>query len=341
MEFCGGHTHAIFRYGVKGLLPKNIKMVHGPGCPVCVLPIGRVDLAIETAKKENLILCTYGDVMRVPGSNKESLLQAQAEGAQIKMIYSTQDALEIARQNPTKEVVFFAIGFETTAPPTAVAIKEAKKENLKNCSVICNHVLTPSALTGILDSIAQAGPQSVKIDGFIGPSHVSVVIGTEPYKYFTDKYKRPIVVAGFEPLDIMQAILMLVRQVNEKRSDVENEYTRGVLNKGNVIAQELMREIFELRESFEWRGLGTLPRSAYQIHNNYEEFDAEKKFNLKSKIVPDHKGCQCGEVLRGLLQPEQCKLFEKVCTPEHPVGSCMVSSEGACAAYYTYGRFIE
>jgi hydrogenase expression/formation protein HypD len=339
MEFCGGHTHAIFRYGVKDILPPQIRMVHGPGCPVCVLPIGRIDMAIELSKKENLILCTYGDVMRVPGSGRVSLQQAQAKGSDIRMVYSTMDALQIARENPDKEIVFFAIGFETTAPPTAVALQMAEKEDLSNFSVVCNHVLTPAALSAILAVAEQDG--GVDIDGFIGPSHVSTVIGTKPYQYFVDKYQKPIVVGGFEPLDVLQAILMLVKQRNENRFEVENQYTRVVTPEGNVKAQELLDEVFQLRDEFAWRGLGKAPQSAYEIRPKFEKFDAEKKYSLVEQFVPEPKGCECAQILRGKMQPMDCKLFGKGCTPESPVGSCMVSSEGACAAYYTYGRHVQ
>jgi hydrogenase expression/formation protein HypD len=341
MEFCGGHTHAISRYGLKDLLPRNVEMVHGPGCPVCVLPIGRIDNAIELARDRGAIVCTYADTMRLPASNGLSLMKAKALGADIRMVYSCADALRIARRNPGREVVFFAIGFETTTPPTALAILEADRERLANFSVFCNHVLTPSAITHILESPEVRDLGIVPLDGFIGPAHVSTVIGSQPYEYFADEYRKPVVIAGFEPLDVMQAILMLVRQLNEGRSEVENEFTRAVARDGNMKAKRLVAEVFELRRSFEWRGLGEVPYSALRIKERYAELDAERRFDIVYKPVPDHKACECGAILRGVRKPTDCKVFGIVCTPENPLGSCMVSSEGACAAHYTYGRFKD
>ena len=341
MEFCGGHTHAISRYGVGELLPTNVRMVHGPGCPVCVLPIGRIDLAIQLALEHGAIVCTYGDTMRVPASDGLSLVRAKARGGDIRMVYSAADALHIARQNPLREVVFFAIGFETTTPPTALAIRDAQREGLGNFSVLCCHVLTPSAITHILESpeVRQLG--TVPIDGFVGPAHVSIVIGSGPYEHFAHEYRKPVVIAGFEPLDVMQAVLMLVRQVNEGRAEVENEFTRAVDRDGNLNAQALVSEIFELRPSFEWRGLGEVPYSALKIRPGLVAFDAERRFRLRYQPVPDNKACECGAILRGVKKPTDCKIFGTVCTPENPVGSCMVSSEGACAAHYSYGRFKD
>ena len=341
MEFCGGHTHAIFRYGVQDLMPANVKFVHGPGCPVCVLPIGRIDNAIQLAQDHNVILCTYGDMLRVPASGRKSLLKIKAEGADVRMVYSTQDALKIARENPDREVVFFAIGFETTTPPSAVAIKQAQAMGLKNFRVFCNHVLTPAAIQNILESPEVREIGSVSIDGFYGPSHVSSIIGSRPYEFFAEEFQRPVVIAGFEPLDVMQSTLMLIRQLNEGRHEVENEYTRVVSREGNQKAQNLVAEIFELRRSFEWRGLGLVPYSALQIKKAYEEYDAEKYFNIESIQASDVKGCECPSILRGAKNPTDCKLFGTVCTPENPMGSCMVSSEGACAAYWSYGRFRQ
>ncbi len=338
MEFCGGHTHAIFRYGVQDLMPENVSYIHGPGCPVCVLPIGRIDNALELAEEHGVILCSYGDMLRVPASKRRSLLKAKADGADVRMVYSVDDALKVARQNPRRQVVFFAIGFETTTPPTAVAIKKARAEGLKNFSVFCNHVLTPAALRCILASIDAAG-DGVPIDGFIGPSHVSSVIGSRPYEYFAETYKRPVVIAGFEPLDVMQATLMAIRQLNEGRHEVENQYVRVVTRDGNVKAQGLVAEVLELRESFEWRGLGEVPDSALRIRNAFAEFDAEKRFGVTAKPSRDAKSCECPAILRGAKKPTDCKLFGTVCTPDNPIGSCMVSSEGACAAYWSYGRF--
>jgi hydrogenase expression/formation protein HypD len=341
MEFCGGHTHAIFRYGIQDLLPANVRMIHGPGCPVCVLPIGRVDSAIRLARTPGVILCSYGDMLRVPGSDRVSLLKAKAGGADVRMIYSSADALRIAQENPDKQVVFFAIGFETTTPPTAVAILQAEKLGLANFSVFSNHVLTPSAIANILESPEVRKLGLLPLDGFIGPAHVSTVIGSRPYEYFAYEYQRPVVIAGFEPLDVMQAILMLVRQLNEGRAEVENEFSRAVTREGNLKAQDMVAEVFELRRSFEWRGLGLVPYSGLKIKARYAAFDAERRFDLPYNSVPDHQACECGAIIRGVKKPLDCKLFGTVCTPENPVGSCMVSSEGACAAYYTYGRYKE
>ncbi len=334
MEFCGGHTHAISRYGIADLLPANVRMIHGPGCPVCVLPIGRIDQAIRLAREQGVILCTYADTMRVPASANLSLMRAKAQGADVRMIYSTQDALQVARDNPQREVVFLAIGFETTTPPTAVAVRQAAAEGLQNFSVLCDHVLTPAAMHAIL-----AG--GVEIDGFVGPAHVSTVIGSKPYEPFADDYGKPVVIAGFEPLDVMQAILMLVRQVNDGRAEVENEFTRAVTREGNLKAQQLVAEVFELRDRFEWRGLGSVPHSALKLRPQFAAFDAEQKFMVEYVAVPDNKACECAAILRGQKRPQECKIFGTVCTPDNPVGSCMVSSEGACAAHYSYGRFRE
>lgn len=336
MEFCGGHTHAISRYGIADLLPAGVRLIHGPGCPVCVLPIGRIDQAIRLAVEQGVILCTYGDTLRVPASDHLSLLKAKARGADIRMVYSTADALRIAREQPDKQVVFLAIGFETTTPPTAVAVKQAQAEGLKNFSILCNHVLTPAAMHAIL---AVAG--GVRIDGFVGPAHVSTVIGSAPYEPFPAQYKKPVVIAGFEPLDVMRAIHMLIRQINEGRAEVENEFTRAVTREGNRKAQALVAEVFTLRDSFEWRGLGSVPHSALQLAAAYAEFDAETRFGVEYKAVADNKACECAAILRGEKHPRDCKIFGTVCTPDNPVGSCMVSSEGACAAHYTYGRFRE
>jgi hydrogenase expression/formation protein HypD len=345
MEFCGGHTHAISRYGVSDLLPENIRMIHGPGCPVCVLPIGRVDQAIRLVRDAGVILCTYGDCLRVPASGGLSLMKAKAGvgkfGGDVRIVYSTADAVALAQKNPDRQVVFFAIGFETTTPPTAVAIRQAAALGLKNFSVLCCHVLTPAAMIGILEAPEVRAGQSVSLDGFVGPAHVSTIIGSRPYEFCADDYKKPVVIAGFEPLDVMQAIRMLVRQVNDGRAEVENEFSRAVSRDGNQKAQQLVREIFTLRDSFEWRGLGVLPDSALRIRDQFAEFDAEKRFSVDYLPVPDHKACECAAILRGVKRPQECKIFATACTPENPVGSCMVSSEGACAAHYTYGRYKD
>ncbi len=336
MEFCGGHTHAIFRYGVQDLLPPNIHLVHGPGCPVCVLAIPRLDLAIELAQRPDVTLVSYGDMLRVPASRRRSLLKARAGGADVRMAYSALEALAIAQQNPGREVVFFAIGFETTTPATAVLILEAQRLGLKNLTVYCNHVLTPSAIQSILDSPEVRELGQVHVDGFIGPSHVSTVIGSRPYEYFAEEYQRPVVIAGFEPLDVLQSIFMLIRQLNDGRAEVENEFTRGVSREGNVKAQALVADVFELRPEFEWRGLGHVPYSGLRIKQAYAAFDAERRFALREKPVNENKACQCPAIIRGVKQPTDCAIFGTVCTPRNPIGSCMVSSEGACAAYYKY-----
>jgi hydrogenase expression/formation protein HypD len=341
MEFCGGHTHAISRYGIVDLLPDKVRMIHGPGCPVCVLPIGRVDQAIRLALDEGVMMCTYGDCLRVPASDGLSLLKARARGGDIRMVYSSADAVVLAQKNPDKQVVFFAIGFETTTPPTAVAIRQAAALGLKNFSVLCCHVLTPSAIASILESPEVRRWGTVPLDGFIGPAHVSTVIGSRPYEFFAEEYRKPVVIAGFEPLDVMQAIRMLIRQVNDGRAEVENEFSRAVDRDGNLKAQQLVAEVFELRKNFEWRGLHVLPYSALRIRGTFAEFDAERRFSLDYRPVPDHKACECGAILRGVKRPQDCNIFGTVCTPEHPVGSCMVSSEGACAAHYTYGRYRD
>lgn len=333
MEFCGGHTHALARYGVLDLIPPNIRMIHGPGCPVCVLPIGRIDMAIELALRPKVILASYGDVLRVPASKQHSLLKARAQGADVRVVYAVDDALALAQQHPDHEVVFLAIGFETTTPPTAVAIAQAQSLGLSNFSVLCNHVLTPAAMQAILHQ-----EPAVALDGLVGPAHVSTIIGTHPYQVFAQRDHIPVVVAGFEPLDIMQAIHMLVRQVNEGRCEVENEFTRAVNAQGNRKALAWVDQVMTVREGFEWRGLGRIPHSALQIRPAYAAWDAEIKFGLQDHPVADHPKCLCGPILRGHHTPQDCSLFAKVCTPEHPLGACMVSSEGACAAQYQYGR---
>ncbi len=340
MEFCGGHTHAIFRFGLQDLVPVNVEFVHGPGCPVCVLPMGRIDNAIDLARNHDVILCTYGDLMRVPGSHRMSLLKAKAAGADIRMVYSTRDALAIARAHRRRQVVFFAIGFETTAPPTAVAIRQARAEGLSNFSVFCNHVLTPPALAYILRENARAS-RPAGIDGVLGPSHVSTIIGSGAYEPCAEAFSMPVVIAGFEPLDVMQSALMLIRQINAGRHAVENEYTRVVTREGNRKAQALMAEVFETRPAFEWRGLGKLPDSALAIAGSYADVDAERRFALPATAGSEVKGCLCPSILRGEDKPADCRLFGTVCTPENPMGACMVSSEGACAAYWSYGRFRQ
>lgn len=338
MEFCGGHTHAIYRFGLPDILPPEVQMVHGPGCPVCVLPMAKIDSAIQLAQVPNVTLCSYGDMMRVPGGQRMSLLKAKAAGADVRMIVSPHDALIFAKENPEREVVFFAIGFETTTPPTAVVLQQAAAWGLKNFSVFCNHVLTPPAFKWLLEASKDASADVPPLDGFIGPSHVSAIIGTRPYEIASRDYGKPVVIAGFEPLDVMQSILMLVRQVKEGRAEVENEYTRAVTPEGNVKAQGLMKEVFDLRDTFEWRGLGWIPGSALKIKDEFASFDAEKRFTIPPSAAKENPACQCPAILRGAKTPEQCPLFGKACTPENPIGACMVSSEGGCAAWYSYGR---
>ncbi len=338
MEFCGGHTHSIMKYGIDELLKGYVRFVHGPGCPVCVMPMQRVDLAIELAKLPNTILCTYGDLLRVPGSGRKNLLNLRSEGYDIRMVYSCLDTLNIAQENPKKEVIFFAIGFETTTPQTAVLIQKAKMMGLKNLSVVSNHVITPAAIQHILNSPEMREIGKVRIDAFIGPGHVSVIIGTKPYHYFAEEFQKPVVISGFEPVDIMQSVYMIIRQIMERRAVVENQYTRFVSYEGNLKAQKLVSEVFELRKEFEWRGLGLVPYSALKINKRYEDFDAEKRFSVNLPKPKEHPSCICGKVIRGVALPTECKLFGTVCTPSNPIGSCMVSSEGACAAYFKYKK---
>jgi hydrogenase expression/formation protein HypD len=330
MEVCGGHTHSIFRYGLEGMLPKEIELIHGPGCPVCVLPMGRVDDCVSIAEYPQVIFATFGDAMRVPGS-KKSLLQAKAEGADVRMVYSPMDALALARKHPDREVVFFGLGFETTMPSTALTILQAEAEGLTNFSVFCNHITIVPTIKAILDS------PGLQLDGFLGPGHVSMVIGTAPYEFIADFYKKPMVVAGFEPLDILQSIWMVLKQIKEGRSEIENQYARIVPDRGNAPALQAVSRVYELREFFEWRGLGSIDHSGVKLRDEYVHYDAEQKFAIPNLKIADPKSCQCGEVLKGVIKPWQCKVFGSACTPETPLGALMVSSEGACAAYYQYG----
>jgi len=330
MEVCGGHTHAIFRYGIEAMLPEGVELVHGPGCPVCVLPMGRIDDCIAIAERPNVIFTTFGDAMRVPGS-KKSLLGAKGEGADIRMVYSPLDALALARKHPDKEVVFFALGFETTTPSTALTVLQAEAEGIANFSLFCNHITIVPTLRAILES------SDLQIDGFIGPGHVSMVIGTTPYDFIAETYRKPIVVAGFEPLDVLHSIYLVLLQLAEGRCSVENQYARVVPSAGNRMAMEAVARVFELREHFEWRGLGSIPQSGLRMRDAYAAYDAERKFAVPGLLVLDPAACQCGEVLKGTLKPWECRIFGTACTPETPVGALMVSSEGACAAYYQYG----
>ncbi len=329
MEVCGGHTHSIYRFGLKDLLPPNIELVHGPGCPVCVLPMGRIDDGLSIAEQPDVIFTAFGDMMRVPGT-RGSPLEYKARGMDVRIVYSPTDALKLARNNPGKHVMFFAIGFETTAPSTALTLMRAKSQGIHNFSIFCNHVTIIPAIRAILDS------PDMRIDAFIGPGHVSTVIGCRPYAWIASNEEKPIVVAGFEPLDLLQSIVMLLRQLNENEKKVENQYKRCVPWEGNRAALKAMGEVFELRPYFEWRGLGFISQSALRIRESYAEWDAERRFSVPGVRVTDPKAAQCGEVLKGVLKPAQCKLFGKECTPEHPIGALMVSSEGSCAAYYNY-----
>ena len=332
MEICGGHTHTIYKHGLEDYLPESVTMVHGPGCPVCVIPMGRVDDAIAIARKEGVIMTSFGDLMRVPGS-RGSFFDANASGSDIRMVYSPLDSLKIARENPGKRVVFMAIGFETTTPSTAMTLLRAKGEGLDNFSVFCNHVLVNPAIKAILDS------PGMSLDGFVGPGHVTAVIGCEPYQWVAHDYGKPLVVSGFEPLDILQSVQMLLLQLEQGRSEVENQYKRAVPWDGNPKAQAVIEEVMEPRPTFEWRGLGSIPGSALRLRQEFATFDAERLFDVPGVRVEDPKACQCGEVLKGAIKPWECRVFGTACTPETPIGTCMVSSEGACAAYYNFGRF--
>ena len=334
MEVCGGHTHSIYKYGVDDLLPANVELVHGPGCPVCVIPMGRVDDGIALALTDGVIFTCFGDMMRVPGA-RGSLLEAKAAGADVRMVYSPLDALRIAKANPGREVVFFAIGFETTAPSTALTLKRARAERVANFSCMCNHVTIVPPLRALLES------PDLRLDAFIGPGHVSTIVGARPFEFIPADYAKPVVIAGFEPLDILQAIAMILRQLRDDRCVVENQYTRVVPHEGNLRALEVMAEVFELRPHFEWRGLGFISHSGLKLSQAYAELDAERRFSVPGVRVADPKACQCGEVLKGVIKPWECKVFGTACTPERPIGTCMVSSEGACAAYYNFGRFAR
>ena len=330
MEVCGGHTHSIFRYGIENMLPDSLELIHGPGCPVCVLPMGRVDDCVAIAEQEKVIMTTFGDAMRVPGS-KRSLLQAKALGADVRMVYSPLDALTIAKKNPDKEVVFFGLGFETTMPSTALTVLKAEADGIKNFSLFCNHITIIPTIKAVLDS------PDLQLDGFLGPGHVSMVIGNQPYNFIAEHYHRPVVVAGFEPLDILQSLWMVLAQLNLGEARIENQYKRVVPERGNKMALTAISRVFELRQFFEWRGLGSIDNSGVQLNAQYAAYDAEKKFVTPSVVIADPKSCQCGEVLKGAIKPWQCKVYGKACTPETPLGALMVSSEGACAAYFQYG----
>jgi hydrogenase expression/formation protein HypD len=331
MEVCGGHTHTIYRHGIEHVLPSTVELVHGPGCPVCVIPMGRVDDAIAVAETPGVIFTSFGDMMRVPGGNG-NLLEAKARGADVRFVYSPLDALRIASETPDRDVVFFAVGFETTAPSTALTLLRARELGVTNFTVFCNHVTIVPPIKAILES------PDLRLDGFLGPGHVSTVVGNRPYRFVTEQYGKPLVTAGFEPLDILQAIDMLLAQIREGRCEVENQYTRVVKDEGNPRALAALAEVFELRPHFEWRGLGFISQSALKLRPEFADFDAELRYSVPGVRVADPKACQCGEVLKGVIKPWECKVFGTACTPETPIGTCMVSSEGACAAYYNFGR---
>ena len=331
MEVCGGHTHTIYRHGIEHVLPANVELVHGPGCPVCVIPMGRIDDAIAVAETPEVIFTSFGDMMRVPGGNG-TLLEAKARGADVRFVYSPLDALKVAVDNPDRPVVFFAVGFETTAPSTAVTLLKARDDQVMNFSVFSNHVTIVPPIKAILDS------PDLRLDGFLGPGHVSTVVGNHPYRFVTQDYGKPLVTAGFEPLDILQAIAMVLAQLAEGRCEVENQYSRIVRDEGNPRALRYLAEVFELRPHFEWRGLGFIAQSALKLRDEFAPWDAELRYAVPGVRVADPKACQCGEVLKGVIKPWECKVFGTACTPETPIGTCMVSSEGACAAYYNFGR---
>lgn len=334
MEICGGHTHAIFRFGLDKLVHEGIEFIHGPGCPVCVLPMARVDECIEIAERPGVIFTTFGDAMRVPGT-RGSLIQAKARGCDIRMVYSPLDALEIARRNLDREMVFFGLGFETTTPSTAFAIQAAATEGLGNFSVFCNHITVPEPLRALLND------PDMQLDGFVGPGHVSMVIGTHPYDFIAEEFGKPIAVAGFEPLDLLHSVAMVLRQIAEGRAQVENQYARVVPEHGNPASLAAIADVYERRPSFEWRGLGEIDASGLRIRPAYAAYDAEEKFGVGyasgRRHVPEPEGCACGAVMTGRMKPTACPQYGLGCTPETPLGALMVSSEGACAAYWQYG----
>jgi len=335
MEVCGGHTHSIMKYGLHQLLPDNVKFIHGPGCPVCVMPKERIDHAYALAMLENVILVTLGDMIKVPGS-KGNLQDARAKGADVRFVYSPMDCLKIAKENANKTIIFFAIGFETTTPMTTALIHQVVTKNIPNILFHINHITVPQPMRVLLDDPTHT------IDAFIGPSHVSVISGSQIYDEFATHYQKPVVVSGFEPVDVMESVLMILKQINEKRSQVEVQYTRSVTKEGNLVAQKLNDTYLEQREHFRWRGIGDIARSALRLKKEYASIDAEVIYQeiLPNTPIDDHKLCICGEILKGKANPVDCKVFGTACTPSNPLGSCMVSSEGACAAYYKYGNLL-
>ena len=343
MEVCGGHTHTIMKYGIPQILPDAIEFVHGPGCPVCIMPKERIDHAYILSQQENVILVTLGDMIKVPGSHG-SLAEARSKGADVRFVYSPLDCLKIANENPDKKVIFFAIGFETTTPMTAALVDQTVKLGLKNLFFHINHVTVPEVMKELLDSRDKhVDSYNNRIDAFIGPSHVSVITGSKIYEMFPKDYKRPVVVTGFEPIDVMEGLLMIVRQINEGRSELENQYKRSVSYEGNIVAQDLISKYFDQKDLFKWRGLGNIPKSGLKLRDEYARFDAEKIYQsvIPKEEIEDHKLCICGDILRGMAKPTECQVFGTACKPNKPIGSCMVSSEGACAAYYKYGGVLN
>jgi hydrogenase expression/formation protein HypD len=334
MEICGGHTHAIFRFGIEGMLPPSIELIHGPGCPVCVLPMGRVDDCIALAEMPSVTLATFGDALRVPGA-RGSLMEAKARGLDVRTVYSPMDALAIARAEPERTVVFFGLGFETTMPSTALTVLQAEREGIRNFALFCNHITIIPTIQALLDD------PDLRIDGFLGPGHVSMVIGTEPYRFVAERHGTPLVVSGFEPLDVLQSLWMVLKQMREGRAEIENQYARVARDAGSRAAQDAVARVFELREFFEWRGLGSIPHSGVRLREAYAAWDAEKRFLLPNLRVADPEACQCGEVLTGRIRPRDCRVFGTACTPATPLGALMVSSEGACAAYHRYGALAR
>jgi hydrogenase expression/formation protein HypD len=336
MEVCGGHTHTIMKYGLLQLLPKNIDFIHGPGCPVCVMPKERIDHAYILSKQQDVILVSLGDMIKVPGSYG-SLQDARSGGSDVRFVYSPMDTIKIAKENPDKKVIFYAIGFETTTPMTAALLNTVINQNIQNLFFHINHVVVPEPMRVLLDD------KECKIDAFIGPSHVSVITGSKIYDEFPKKYGTPVVVSGFEPVDVMQGILMIIRQFVQNRCEVENEYGRAVSKEGNLTAQKLIDKYFQKRDHFRWRGIGDIDKSALRLKDEYAKYDAERIYGevLPENKIDDHKLCICGEILKGKAKPMDCKVFGKACKPNSPLGSCMVSSEGACAAYYKYGNLLS
>ncbi len=330
MEVCGTHTMAIFRSGIKQLLPKNINLISGPGCPVCVTSQSDIDCMLALASTKNTIITTFGDMLKVPGT-KSSLEKERSVGCDIRPVYSPIDALEIARKNKNKEIIFLAVGFETTSPVIASVVHDCRQQKLKNFSIYCCHKLIPPAMAALLEA------REIKIDGFLCPGHVSSIIGTKAYEFIAQKFKIPCVVSGFEPVDILETILMLLKQTEKKAASVEIQYKRAVHPQGNIPAQEMLKRVF-LPCDADWRGLGIIPKSGLKLNPDYAAFDARTKFQIKTVKATEPKNCLCGEVLRGVKTPAQCKLFAKTCNPENPYGPCMVSSEGTCSAWYKYNR---